>query len=211
MNYDDPGDIARLEKQIEEKKESGSSKTLKNVDPRIIGLAGIGAMFLFYLCYTGKADVKLLAGLLVGLVAVVFLMAQTQTKTKPYLTFEECCWYLNRHLQFMKLRKWGDFTQLDPESEYQITSITRERWIDAKPWKRAIGFIIKEPSGLQHWHIAEIHLITGDLMSIIKCFGEWDGRAMDDIRTTWRPNEEMMQNRRANQYMKIEPRKKDST
>lgn len=209
MNYDDPGDITPLEKQIEEKKESGSTKTLRNVDSRIIGLAGIGALFLFYLYYTGKADVKLLAGMLVGLVAIVFLMAQSQTKTKPQLTFEECCWYLNRHLSFMKVRKWGDFTQIDPESEYQIMMITRERWIDAKPWKRAIAFVLKEPSGIHHWFIAEINIMTGDLMNLIKCFGEWDGRAMDDIRTTWRPSEELTQNRRANQYLKIEPRKKE--
>lgn len=210
MNYDDPSDLTSLEKQIEEKKESGSQRTLKNVDPRIIGLAGIGALFLFYLYYTGKADIKLLAGMLVGLIAVVFLMAQTQTKTKPYLTFEECSFYLNKHLAFMKARKWGDLTQIDPETEYKILPITRERWIDAKPWKRAIGVTLKEPSGLKHWYIAEVHLITGDLISMIKCFGEWDGRGLDDVRTTWRPSEDLTMTRRAQQYLRIDPRKKEA-
>ena len=88
MEYQDPSDLSSLEQGIEAKKETESKRVLRNVDPKIMGLAGIATLILIYLYYTEKIDVKLAAIMLVGVLAIVFLMGQQQAKAKTQLTYE---------------------------------------------------------------------------------------------------------------------------
>lgn len=209
MEYQDPSDLSSLEQGIEAKKETESKRVLRNVDPKIMGLAGIATLILIYLYYTEKIDVKLAAIMLVGVLAIVFLMGQQQAKAKTQLTYEECCYFLDMHLNYMQSHAWGEYSQIDPSSKYSLTPITRERWLDKNAWKRPIGVIIHQTSGLETHYMAEINLTTGDLISMVRTNEIWDGRDMDDIRTTYRPSENLMMERRANQWTKPQTQNKN--
>ena len=202
MDYSDPTDLSSLEQGIEAKKETESTKVLRSTDPKIIGLAGIATLILVYLYYTNQIDVKLGALMLVMVVAIVFIMGQSRTVPKPYLTYEECCYYLDKHLRYMQTRPWGEYAQINPLSKFYLTPITRERWIDKTPWKRPMGVVIQSPEGLEEHYMAEINITNGDLTSFVRTFEAWDGRDMDDVRTTHRPSDAIMMERRAAQWIK---------
>lgn len=202
MEYSDPTDLSGLEQGIESKRETSSEKVIRSIDPKVIGMMGIAALVMLYMYYTGKIDVKLAAIMLVGLVLLAFLLGQQQVKPKQTLTYEECCYFLEKHLRYMQAHSWGEYAQIDPLSKFYLTPITRERYIDKTPWKRPIGVVIQQASGLEEQYMAEINIITGDLTSLVKTFEQWDGRDMDDIRTTYKPDQNLLNERRANQWLK---------
>ena len=202
MDYQDPTDLSSLEQGIEAKKETESKQVIRSVDPKIMGLAGIAALILVYLYYTNAIDAKLAAIMLLGVVAIVYFMGQQQQKSTNHLTYEECCYYLEMHLNYMQQHAWGEYTQIDPASKYSFTPITRERWIDNKPWKRLIGVIITRSSGLEDHHMAEINTTSGDLISLVRTDEIWDGRNMDDVKTTYRPSEALAMEKRTQQWLK---------
>lgn len=165
----------------EEKKEEKKPPTFleKLTTNQKIIIAGI-VMFIVYSQYVKGQNTQNTIYLLAVLGAILYFLTANKEATSVYLDEQTIKIELYRKLKYKQLHPLGNHFEL-PMGDICIDMPTKERWLESHPWKRVVGFYIKDSmTRLKDYWIAVVDIRTADIKDIRK--GYFDGSEAPDLR-----------------------------
>lgn len=149
---------------------------------------GVSIGVIIILAYIGKLDMKL-ALLCITVVAIILLIiGWGDAGMQRYATDIECKFFVQKQLSWLQKKPLGEYGVdsdyvISPENKIKVTLPSREQQVDAKPWRRAVGFAIETPDGLQRNYFALVDArIPMRVMGFIEQLEGYRGKDPRDVR-----------------------------
>lgn len=172
-----------IHQQVREEKEQQTKKKPSFLDELSTNqkiLLGAVIVLILYNAYVKGYQVKNSLMTLVIAGIVIYFILRGKDEGPLYMDEQALKIELYRRLRYKQLHPLGNHFEL-PMGDICIDAPTKERWLDARPWKRVIGFFIKDRmSNHKDFWTAVVDIRSGNILDLRHKY--FDGREAPDLK-----------------------------